>query len=118
MGQTRKPQPQIASAPAFDPSEVALIERFRRLKDKQKSFLSRSIDILLSNESARPGMKAEHAMLAVKWRAKGSNPIKVIEQCAGIWENPTGQKFDIADPFSRQTVPIEDVDAPGDIFFS
>jgi hypothetical protein len=110
MKQTGKPQSQLVSEPALHPSEVALIERFRRLKDKQKSFASRVIDMLVANEAARPGMKAEHAMLAVKWRAKGSSPIKVIEQCTGIWENPTGQKFDIADPFSGHIFPVEGAD--------
>ena len=111
MRQTRKPQPQMMSEATLQPSEADLIERFRRLKDKQKSFASRTIDLLLSNDSARPKEKAEHVLLAVKWRMKDTRrPIKTIEQCRGVWENPTGQKFDIADTLSNEIVPIENVD--------
>lgn len=56
-------------------------------------------------------------MLAVKWRAKGSSPIKSVDECKEIWENPTGQKIDVADPSSPETiVSIENVDAPDDRF--
>ena len=114
MRQPRKPQPQLVSEPALQPGEMALIERFRRLKEKQKKFASRTIDLLLSNESVRSNAKAEHALIAVRWRAKGSNPLKTIEECKAIWENPTGPKFDIVDPFANRPVPVEDVDAPDD----
>lgn len=54
MKQTRKPKARVVSELALQPNEVALVERFRRLKDTQKSFASRVIDLLISNDSARP----------------------------------------------------------------
>lgn len=111
MKQTRKPQAQQASETALRPAEAALLDRFRRLKDKQQSFVLRSIGLLLMNESARPGRKAEHALVAVKWRVQGDQPFKTIEQCAGVWENPTGMRFDIVDAFGR--ISVEEADVPG-----
>jgi hypothetical protein len=111
MKQTRKPQAQQASETALPPNEAALLDRFRRLKDKQQSFVLRSIGLLLMNESARPGRKAEHAMVAVKWRAQGNTPIKTIEQCAGIWENPTGMRFNLVEGF--EGIPVAEADVPG-----
>jgi hypothetical protein len=99
------------SEATLQPSEADLITRFRRLKDKQKSFASRTIDLLLSNDSLRPRDRAEHVVLAVKWRMKDARrPIKTIDECKGFWENPTGQKFDVADTLSDQIVPIENVE--------
>lgn len=115
MKQARNPQAQQASQTALQPAEAALLDRFRRLKDKQQSFVLRSIGLLLMNESARPGRKAEHAMIAVKWRVQGSRPFKTIEEASGIWENPTGMRFDVVDAASREAVQVsvEDADVPG-----
>ena len=104
MRQPRKPQPQMVSEPNLQPGEAALLERFRRLKDGQKGFVSRTIDLLLSNQSARSNQRADHAFLAVWWRVKDSRrvPIKEIENCKAVWENPKGMRFDIADPSTNQ----------------
>jgi len=109
MKQTRTPQAQQASETALRPAEAALLDRFRRLKEKQQGFVLRSVGLLLMNESAKPGRKAEHAMVAVKWRVQGDRPFKTIEQCTGTWENPTGLRFNLADPHDSQIFGIEDV---------
>ena len=100
MREPRKPQPQMVSEPNLQPDEAALLERYRRLKDGQKSFLSRTIDLLLSNQSARSNQRADHTLLAVWWRApaRGERPDKRLERCKAIWENPKGMRFDILDP--------------------
>jgi hypothetical protein len=86
MRQSRQTQTQQAAEPVLNPGEAALLERFRRLKEKQKSFVVRSIGLLLMNEAERPGRKAEHALVAVKWRVQGDGPFKTIERCTGVWE--------------------------------
>jgi hypothetical protein len=113
MRNTRKAQPQQVAESALQPDEAALVERFRRLKDKQKNFVSRIVDDLVVNEAAPPRAKVEHVLLAVKWGKHSTKPVKIIERCTGLWENPTGPRFTGIPDYYAGTVPIEDRDSPG-----